>query len=207
MNRGPVDSYFTDGCGRCDHYRTPQCKVQRFAAPLAALRKLVQATGLTEQLKWGQPCYSLDGKNLVLISAFQDACALNFFEGAALTDPTGVLEAPGPNSRSARYLKVRTAADVKARKADIVRLLDETIALARAGGAPKPAPARTAMPDELAQRLAADAGLRKAWAALTPGRQRSHLLHIGAAKQAETRARRVERCADDIRVGRGWNER
>jgi uncharacterized protein YdeI (YjbR/CyaY-like superfamily) len=207
MNRDSVDSYLRDGCGRCEHYRTPACKVHLWTKPLVALRSLVRATGLTEEMKWGSPCYTLGGKNVVMLGAFNHHCALLFFKGAVLTDDDGLLESPGPHSRFGRYLKVRTLEEFEVRRPVAERLLKQAIALEQAGTKVVPEGGPEPMPEELARRLEADEALRAAFEALTPGRRRSHVLHVSGAKQSETRARRVERCAEDIRAGRGFNER
>ena len=142
-----------------------------------------------------------------MIMSFKDSCALQFFKGAALVDEAGVLESPGPNSRFGRFLKFRSVEDVTARRDLIERFVEQAIALERAGIKVHAEPASEPVPAELEKRLAGDEPLRQAFAALTPGRRRSHILHISGAKQSETRARRVERCATDILEGRGFNER
>jgi uncharacterized protein YdeI (YjbR/CyaY-like superfamily) len=202
-----VEDYLRDGCGRCDRFATPACKVHRWARELEALRALVRTRDLTEEVKWGSPCYTRGGKNVVMIGAFNEHCALQFFNGAALADPSGVLESPGPNSRFGRYLKFRSLEDVRAHRAAAEALLDAAIALAQSGTKFVPSAPAEPMPEELAARLASDDALREAFAALTPGRRRSHVLHVSGAKQSETRARRAERCAQDILAGRGFNER
>jgi uncharacterized protein YdeI (YjbR/CyaY-like superfamily) len=207
MNTTSVDAYLRDGCGRCEHYQTPACKVHLWTKALVSLRELVRATGLVEEMKWGSPCYTLGGKNVVMIGSFKDSCALLFFKGAALVDDAGVLESPGPNSRFGRFLKFRSADEVTARRGVAASLLDQAIALERAGTKVHVAPASEPVPLELAERLAGDETLRRAFEALTPGRRRSHILHISGAKQSATRARRVDRCATDILDGRGFNER
>lgn len=207
MNNTSVESFLRDGCGRCEHFQTPECKVHQWTAPLEALRELLLASGLEEQMKWGSPCYMVNGKNVIMMVAMKECCALSFFKGAALTDDEGVLEAPGPNSRFGRYLKFRSLAEVKAKKKLIKRLIEQAIELERAGTKVKAPAAAEPVPAELASRLAADAKLRKAFEALTPGRRRSHVLHVSGAKQSETRERRVDRCAEDILAGRGFNER
>jgi uncharacterized protein YdeI (YjbR/CyaY-like superfamily) len=207
MNTIGFDAWLRDGCGRCEHYQTPRCKVLLWTPPLVALRAIVLAEGLVETMKWGSPCYTLDGKNVLMVVAFRDACALSFFKGAVLPDPAGVLESGGPNSRFIRQVRFRSLADVDARRDAIVELVRQAIVAERARvkvAAPADA---DPIPDELARRLEEDPALREAFDALTPGRRRSHLLHISGAKQAETRARRVERCAVDILAGRGFNER
>jgi uncharacterized protein YdeI (YjbR/CyaY-like superfamily) len=212
--KGPVDveAYLREGCGRCDRYRTPSCKVHRWHEELVALRQIARGAGLREEIKWGAPCYTLDGKNVAMVFAFNESCGVSFFKGAALRDPDGVLELPGPNSREGRVLRVRSPEEVRARAAQLRVLLEQAIALAREGvprreAAPVREAAPESLPDALADRLAADPALRRAFDALTPGRRRSHALHVGGAKQRETRDRRAERCAEDILAGRGFNER
>lgn len=207
MNTTSVDAYLRDGCGRCDKYQTPACKVHRWTAPLVTLRALVLDAGLVEEMKWGSPTYTLDGKNVVMLAALVDHCGLQFFKGAALDDPDGVLESPGESSRFVRFLRFRTEADVLARRAVARRLVAQAIALERAGTKVEPKGGPEPVPVELEERLAADPRLAKAFAALTPGRRRSHVLHVSGAKQSATRARRVEKCLVDILAGRGFNER
>lgn len=202
-----VDDYLRDGCGRCDRFQTPSCKVHTWPSELVALRSLVRARGLEETVKWGSPCYTLEGKNLVMVVAFKEHCALQFFSGAALEDPESVLESPGPNSRFGRLLKVRSMAELEARRSAAEALLDQAIGLAKRGEKFVPPPPAEPVPAELEACLAKDPKLRRAYEALTPGRRRSHVLHVSGAKQSETRARRAEKCAVDIRAGRGFNER
>ena len=207
MNNTSFASYIKDGCGRCERFQTPACKVHPWTAVLEALRALALADGLVEEMKWGFPCYTLDGKNVLMVVAFKEHCALQFFKGAALDDPDELLEAPGPNSQAVRMLKVRSLAEVKQHKKAAKRLIDLAIALERAGGEVAPRAKAEPVPDELARRLAADPKLRRAFDALTPGRQRSHILHVSGAKQPATRERRVDACAEAILAGRGFNER
>jgi uncharacterized protein YdeI (YjbR/CyaY-like superfamily) len=202
-----VEAYFTEGCGRCPKFRTPACKVHRLPDVLAALRALLLEAGLTETMKWGSPCYTLDGRNVVMLVAQTDACALSFFEGAALVDADGLLESPGPNSRIGRLLRFRASDEFLVRRAATKRLVAQAIALARAGTRVTRNAEPESLPDELAAHLAGDAALARAFAALTPGRQRSHILHLRGAKQAETRVRRAAQCAPDILAGRGFRER
>lgn len=203
-----VDTYLRDGCGRCELHATPACKVHRWGPVLSALRELVLTSGLKEEVKWGSPCYTLGGKNVVMVSAFKDCCALQFFKGAALHDGEGVLESPGPNSRFARHLKFTSVAQVASRRRAARALIEQAIALERSGKKVVPkASTVEAVPPELARRLAAAPTLARAFEALTPGRRRSHVLHISGAKQSETRERRIDRCTPLILAGRGMNER
>ena len=207
MNTTSVDAYLRDGCGRCEHYQTPDCKVHRWTKELVMLRELVLAAGLVEEMKWGSPTYTLGGKNVGMLVSLKESCALQFFRGAELQDGDGLLEKPGPNSRFGRLLRFHSVAEVKANAARAKGLLEQAVALERSGKKVAKRPASEPVPAELEARLASDAALRKAFAALTPGRQRSHVLHVSSAKQAETRERRVDRCAEDILAGRGFNER
>lgn len=202
-----VDIYLRDGCGRCEHFRTPACKVRQWTAPLEALRALLGGTELVEEMKWGSPCYTLDGKNVVMLVSRRDYCALSFFKGAALDDPDSALTPPGPNSRYGRLLTFGSLEDVERLRAHAEGFVRQAIDLERAGvevvvdAAPEP------MPAEFEERLDADPDLRLAFEALTPGRRRSHILFVGGAKQSATRARRVERCTEKIFAGKGYNER
>lgn len=207
MNTTSVDAYLQDGCGRCDDYQTPRCKVHLWTPMLVELRTLALAAGLTETMKWGSPCYTVGGKNVSMILSFREACGLSFFKGALITDPDGVLERTGPNSNAGRYVKLRSMEDLAARRAQITGFLDQAVALERQGAKVAPRTEREPLPEELGRRMEADPALHAAWDALTPGRQRSHILHVSGAKQADTRDRRAERCAADILEGRGFNER
>jgi len=206
MNRDSVDSYLRDGCGRCTYYRTPECKVHLWTKPLMALRALVRETELVETMKWGSPTYTLAGKNVVMIQSFRESCALSFLQGAALPDPDGILESAGPNSQHARLFRVTKTADVTRHAASLRALLTDAIVFSRSGGKTKPTPTKE-LPEELAALLAKDPKLAAAFEALTPGRRRSHAIHVGGAKQPATRARRAEACAPEILAGRGFHER
>jgi len=202
-----ADAYFKEGCGRCDRFQTPDCKVHRWAEPLKALRALMLETDLVEDMKWGSPCYTLEGKNVVMLTSFNDYCALSFFKGAALKDEGGLLESPGESSRFVRFLKFTSLAEVKKHKKDALRFIEEATELERSGVKVEAPPASEPMPEELEKRLNGDAKLKKAFFALTPGRQRSHILYVSGAKGSEARVRRAEKCAEKIFAGKGFNER
>ena len=179
---------------------------EQWSEEMTALRPILQSSGLTEQIKWGKPCYSHDGGNIVILQEMKDFLALMFFKGALLTDAEGVLEAQGPNSRSARRLRFTSVEDV-ARLADTVKaLVDEAIAVEEAGLDVGPAP-ELVLAEELQRRLDQDPALQAAFAALTPGRQREYNLHVADAKQAKTRAARVDKCAQRILDGKGLRDR
>lgn len=207
MNNESVDSYLQKGCGRCDRYETPECKVHDWAELLGLLRELLLASGLSEDMKWGSPCYTLKGKNVVMIAARNEYCALSFLKGAILDDPQGVLKAPGPNSRFARYFPFTSADELRARRELAVALIAQAVENERAGKQVNPGPANEPIPAELQERVESDPTLAAAYEALTPGRRRSHILYVSGAKQSKTREARSERCAAKILAGKGWNER
>ena len=101
MNRESVDSYLTDGCGRCDKYRTPQCKVHRWTDTLRALRAVLQDTELVETMKWGAPCYTLDGTNIAMMGAFTSFASVMFFRGPCSTTPPSDWSDQGRTARPA----------------------------------------------------------------------------------------------------------
>jgi uncharacterized protein YdeI (YjbR/CyaY-like superfamily) len=209
MNSTSVDSYLREGCGRCDLFQTPACKVHAWVDVLEALRAVLLDVGLVETMKWGAPCYMIDGGNVLMLSALRDCATVGFFKGVALPDPAGLLEPPGPNSRYMRVWRVRSSDEVTAGRAALVELLAAAVALERSGTSIEvdPVDLEDAMPEELVQRLTVDEALRRAFDALTPGRQRSHVIYVAGAKQSDARARRVERCAEKIVAGKGYNER
>ncbi|MBU3679495.1 MAG: hypothetical protein FGM32_07805 [Candidatus Kapabacteria bacterium] len=174
---------------------------------ISALRELVLETDLTEELKWYQPCYTFAGKNVALIGKFKDCCVLSFLKGALLTDTNGILEAPGPNSQSARVVRIRSIDDVRRLAPSIRKLLKEAIANEKAGRtvAFKPIAERD-VPEELEEQFAKVKGLRKAFEALTPGRRRAYLMHFSSAKQTSTRTSRIERAIPAIMEGKGMGE-
>jgi uncharacterized protein YdeI (YjbR/CyaY-like superfamily) len=202
-----LDTFLRDGCGRCERFASDDCNARRWAAPIAAMRALLAGTALVEEMKWGSPCYAIDGRNVASLSSRNDGCVLGFFQGAALDDPRVLLRAPGPNTRTARVLVVTSADEVRDLAPALLALIDQAIHNARTGVRSPPPSEPEPVPEELEERLATDARLRDAFDALTPGRKRSHILHIQGAKQRETRERRVEKCAPKILAGLGFNER
>ena len=180
---------------------------KRWSAEYAVLRQLCLAAGLHEAMKWGQACYDLDGRNVVLIHGFKDYCALLFMKGALLKEPKGILIQQTRNVQAARQIRFAGLADIHRQKAVVAAYLREAIAVERAGAKVKmKSVARFAVPVELQSRLDDDPKLAAAFRALTPGRQRGYLLYFGGAKQAATRAARVEKHAARILRGLGLGD-
>ena len=173
----------------------------------AALRAIVLDCGLTEELKWGQPCYTLKTKNIVLIHGFKDYCALLFFKGALLKDPHGILIQQTENvqaTRQIRFTDVREIADVER----IVKTyVYEAIEVEKAGL--KVSMKKTSdftVPEEFQAKLDGNPALKKAFDALTPGRQRAYLFYFSQAKQSKTRVARVEKYIPKILTGKGLED-
>lgn len=177
----------------------------RWPAEMAALRAILLGCGLGEELKWGKPCYVHDGRNIAILQEMNAFLSLMFFKGALLEDTAGVLRSQGPNSRSALRIEYTSVADVE-RGADVVRdYVAQAIAVEDAGLAVAPPP-ELELVAELEARLADDPALRAAFDGLTPGRRREYNLFIAGAKQASTRAARVEKLAPQILAGRGLRD-
>ncbi len=172
-----------------------------------ALREIVLEFPLTEELKWRQPVYCLDGANVCTLDSYGGRCVLSFFKGVLLTDPDRLLEPPGPNSRSARIVPLHSVDDVTG-KADALRaLLAEAIENEKAGKKVDLPADDFELPEELSEALDADATFREAWDGLTPGRRRGWVLQIGGAKQSKTRESRVEKAVPLIMEGKGIHDR
>jgi uncharacterized protein YdeI (YjbR/CyaY-like superfamily) len=182
-------------------------KEKRWRAEFAALRQLCLASGLNEELKWGQACYDLDGGNVVLIHGFKDYCALLFMKGALLKDPKGILVQQTKNVQAARQIRFASLADIDKQKAAVKAYLREAMAVEKSGAkvAMKSA-AQFDCPEEFQKRLDDDPQLAEAFHALTPGRQKGYLLHFAGAKQSATRAARVEKHVPRILKGLGLDD-
>jgi uncharacterized protein YdeI (YjbR/CyaY-like superfamily) len=203
-----IDTYLAEGCGRCPLGGTPDCKVHNWTAPLVQLRRIALDCGLTEEHKWGVPCYTDRGKNIAIISAFKNHCSLSFFKGVLLKDEENLLTAPGPNSQSSRYLAFTDVHQVLEKEDFIRAYLFEAIDIEKAGLKVNfNAKNNLDYPDELLQKMQEDPVFKEAFESLTPGRQRGYILHFTGAKQSPTRSRRIEKCVPKIMEGKGWNER
>jgi len=207
MNTGSVESFLADGCGRCDKYQTPECKVHSWPAELVALRSMLQQTELVETMKWGSPCYTLGDGNVVLLVAYRDWCGLSFPRGSLLDDPDGRLVPPGPNSQAGRLMKFTSVAQVEAQLDQARAFVEQAMDKVRNGEKPVFDRSELEVPDELQAALDGDPALAEAWEALTRGRKRSHVIHVGGAKQAATRERRVGKCVPKILAGKGFLDR
>jgi len=188
-----VDGYFT--------------KAEQWREESKKLRGILLDCGLTEELKWGKPCYSMEGSNVVLIHGFKDYCAILFMKGALLKDPKGILIQQTENVQAARQIRFMNLRDVTEREAAIKAYVKEAIEVEKAGWeVPLKKTSEFKIAEEFQKKLGENAALKKAFGALTPGRQRGYLLYFSAAKQSKTRAARVEKCAPKILKGKGLDD-
>lgn len=180
---------------------------KRWSAEFAVLRELCLASGLNEELKWGQACYDLDGGKVVLIHGFKEYCALLFLKGVLLEDPGGILVRQTPNVQGPRQLRFASLAQIDAQKAVVEAYIKDAIAVEKSGARVElKSVAQFEVPAELQRRLDDDPALAEAFHALTPGRQKGYLLHFGAAKRPATRSARVEKNAPRILRGLGLDD-
>jgi uncharacterized protein YdeI (YjbR/CyaY-like superfamily) len=179
---------------------------ERWKAEIAALQKILSGFDLREERKWGKPCYTVDGKNVVIIQGFKDYCALGFFQGALLKDPKKLLVQLG-QVQAARVMKFTSATEIAAKANTIKACLREAVAAAKAGKKVETKPRALPVPAELKAKFREDPRLKRAFEALTPGRQRGYLYHFAGAKQSATRTARIERAMPAIFAGRGFLER
>jgi uncharacterized protein YdeI (YjbR/CyaY-like superfamily) len=178
----------------------------RWGAEIAELQRILSAFDLREERKWGKPCYTLDGKNVVIIQGFKDYCALGFFQGALLKDPKQLLVQLG-QVRAARVMKFTSAEEIATKAPTIEAYVREAVGAAKAGLKVETTPREFPVPEELAEKFRDDPRFKRAFHELTPGRQRGWLYHFAAAKQSATRTARIEKAMPAILEGRGFLER
>lgn len=206
-NTKQVDQYLIDGCGRCKLYKTPQCKVHTWSTELKVLRAIIQDCGLTEELKWSVPCYTFENKNVLILAAFKDYCSVSFFKGALLKDAKKRLSSPGENSQAARQFRFTSVKEIEKLSTNIKAYIKEAIELEKQGKKIEfKQTSEDLMIEELESAFKKNASLKKAFYALTPGRQRGYLLFFSQAKQSATRASRIEKCTAAILKGKGLND-
>jgi uncharacterized protein YdeI (YjbR/CyaY-like superfamily) len=182
-------------------------KEQKWQQEIGQLRTITLGCGLTEELKWGCPCYTFNTNNIVLIHVFKEYCALLFFKGALLNDPDGLLVQQTANVQAARQLRFTGLMQIVEMQATIKTYVFEAIEVEKAGL--KVELKKTTefnMPDEFQSKLNTISALKTAFEALTPGRQRGYLLHFSAPKQAKTREARVEKYLPKILSGKGLDD-
>ena len=171
------------------------------------LRQIALDCDLTEELKWGKPCFTFLKKNVAIVIPLKESCALSFFKGALLKDPKHLLQRIGEHTQAGRWIKFTSLRDIAAVRSTLKDCLYEAIELeeSRTKIALKK-PSDHPIPEELQRRLDDNAVLRSAFDMLTPGRRKSYIFYVSSAKQAKTRAARAEKSVPMILSGRGFHE-
>jgi uncharacterized protein YdeI (YjbR/CyaY-like superfamily) len=182
-------------------------KAEKWQEELQKLRLIVLDCPLSEELKWGVPCYTLENSNIVLLHVFKEYCAILFIKGVLLNDPNGILIQQTENVQAARQIRFSNVREIVALEPILKAYILEAIEVEKAGlKVPYKKATEFAMPEELINKLEEVPGLQDAFEALTPGRQRAYLLYFSAPKQSKTREARIEKYMPEILNGKGLND-
>jgi uncharacterized protein YdeI (YjbR/CyaY-like superfamily) len=182
-------------------------KAEKWQEEVRKLRTIILDCGLTEELKWGKPCYTLEKSNIVLIHTFNEYCALLFMKGVLLKDPKNILIQQTENVQSARQIRFGNLREIIKLESTIKAYVKEAIEVEKAGLEVNFKKTKEfTMPEEFQHQLDKNASLKSAFEALTPGRQRGYLLYFSGAKQSKTREARVEKCLPRILDGLGLDD-
>ncbi|MEC0256650.1 hypothetical protein PAEVO_20540 [Paenibacillus sp. GM2FR] len=182
-------------------------KLKKWKEEFKLLREIALDCGLTEDFKWMHPCYTFDNKNIVLIHGFKDYCALLFHKGALLKDPHGILIQQTANVQAARQIRFTNVQEIDEMQLILKTYIDEAIEVEKAGlQVTYKKNTEYIIPEELENKFVEIQGLKTAFEALTPGRQRAYLLHFSTPKQSKTRESRVEKYIPHILAGKGLND-
>jgi uncharacterized protein YdeI (YjbR/CyaY-like superfamily) len=182
-------------------------KATKWQKEYEQLRTIVLDTGLTEELKWGCPCYTFEKKNIVLIHGFKEYCAFLFFKGALVKDSKGILIRQTENVQSARQIRFTNVKEIVKMKSILRAYIYEAVEVEEAGlKVDKKTTADFTIPEEFQNKMDKKPALKKAFNALTPGRQRAYLFYFASAKQPKTREARVEKYVKQILDGKGLDD-
>lgn len=182
-------------------------KAAQWQKEFEKLRAIALETQLTEDLKWGCPCYTYEGKNIFLIHGFKEYCALLFFKGALMKDPANILIQQTENVQAARQIRFTDLQQILDLEKTLKEYMFEAVEVEESGAKFEMKKTKEfEMPEEFQQRLDEDSVLKEAFEALTPGRQRAYLLYFSSAKQSSTRTSRIEKYIPEILNGKGLND-
>ncbi|MGA3068014.1 MAG: YdeI/OmpD-associated family protein [Tepidisphaeraceae bacterium] len=182
-------------------------KAKQWPVEMAKLRQILLGCHLTEDLKWGKPCYAFEKSNVVIIQGFKQYLALLFFKGALLRDPRRILVKPGENSQAGRQIRFANSAEIEEMKPVLKGYIEEAIQVEKAGLKVKLKKiTEHKLPEELQNKFDKMPALRTAFRALTPGRQRAYILYFSGAKQSKTREARIDKFIRPILSGKGLND-
>ena len=200
------EHFLEKGCGRCSLYDTPSCKVHPWVDVLSELRTLIKAFPFNEEIKWGVPVYTINGKNVVSISALKGHCVLSFFDGYLLKDEANILERAGENSRIGRLIRFESVEQIHALTPQLKAYIQQAIELYKSKKIPPPPPVELDFPIEFVRALEQDPSLFHAFSSLTPGRKRGYSLYFLSAKRSETIQKRIDTCIPLILAGKGLQD-
>jgi uncharacterized protein YdeI (YjbR/CyaY-like superfamily) len=182
-------------------------KSKNWREELTKLRSIVLSCGLTEEVKWYQPCYSFNGTNLIILGSFKEYCGMNFFKGVLLKDEKKILQKIGENTQSAKIVKFTNIQQINDLESTLKDYIKEMIELEKSGAKVTfKKIEEQKLPEELEEMFNQDKDFENAFKALTPGRQRAYLLHFSSAKQSSTRIARIEKAKPQIFAGKGLND-
>lgn len=200
-----VDQYLADGCMRCKYGGTPQCKVHQWVNELILLRKIVLSTGLKEEIKWGVPVYTMDGKNIVTVNALKDSANLGFYKGALLKDDHQILEQQG-NIQSGRIIRFTNTEKIKELENTLKEYINEAIETEKKGLKVEMKKNPEPIPEELLEEFENDPVFETSFYSLTPGRQRGYIIYFSQPKQSATRKGRIDKYKEQILSGTGIHD-
>lgn len=183
-------------------------KAKKWQEEIKEMREIALECHLTEELKWGCPCYTYEDKNIVLIHVFKEYCAFLFFKGALLKDKKKILIRQTENVQAARQVRFTNVKEIKKLKSALIAYIYEAVKIEESGVKIEFKKTKEFnMPEEFQKKLDKNAKLKTAFQALTPGRQRGYLLHFSSAKQSKTRESRIEKCIPQIMNGKGLDDK
>ncbi len=182
-------------------------KEKRWPNEIAELRRILLDCQLVEELKWKNPCYTLNNNNVILLGGFKEFCIISFLKGALLKDPENILVQQGENTQSARVIQFTNVNEILSIEATLKSYIFEAIEVEKSGlKVEYKKAADYEMPDELVKKFEKDSAYKTAFQSLTPGRKKGYLLHFAGAKQSKTREIRIDACSERIFKGKGLND-
>ncbi len=203
-----VDTYLAQGCGRCALFATPACKVNNWREVLIEVREIILQLNLKEEIKWGVPCYTHNGKNILLLSCLKDYTLLAFFKGSLLKNKENLVVAQTENVQATRIIKFTKIEEVLKVKHLLIQYIKEAIELEKSNKKVEfKKTEEYPIPEELELKFKQDAAFKKAFYNLTPGRQRGYLLFFSAPKNSKTKVSRIEASEEKIYKGIGLTDR
>ena len=202
-----VDQYLHIGCGRCANGGTPNCKVHSWVVEIETLRSIALEKGLVEDIKWSIPCYTFNGKNILVIAAFKEYASIGFFKGALINDPENLLIQSSENTNESRHLRFTSVENIAQLAPQVGHFIDQAIEIEKKGlKIPHKKVDEFPLPEELEAFFDNDPAFKSAFERLTPGRQKGYLIHFNGAKQAATRHSRIQKSYQAILAGKGLND-